>query len=124
MLSLLDRLKYTGQHWSFLVNATVLQEAARLVTRTPRVDVPREQLKTIFARRKKLHARDLANVEAGMYPRELLFDLPLRQFLRSFPRLVADTPRVVRRMRHHENAGHRSEEVRTDDAFGRREFRP
>ena len=99
MLSLLDRLKYTGQHWSFLVNATVLQEAARLVTRTPRVDVPREQLKTIFARRKKLHARDLANVEAGMYPRELLFDLPLRQFLRSFPRLVADTPRVVRRMR-------------------------
>ena len=99
MLSLYDRLKYTGQHWSFALNATVLQEAARLVTRTPRVVVPRAQMKTIFARRKQLHARDLANVDAGFYPRELLFDFPLRQFLRSFPRLVADTPRVVRRMR-------------------------
>jgi len=99
MLSFLDRLKYTGQHWSFLLNATMLQEAARFVTRTPRVVVPRAQLKTLFARRKALHARDLANVDAGLYPRELLFDLPVRQFLRSFPRLVADTPRVVRRMR-------------------------
>ena len=99
MLSFLDRLKYTGQHWSFLVNATVLQEAARLVTRTPRVVVPRAEMKALFARRKALHARDLANVDAELYPRELLFDLPVRQFLRSFPRLVADTPRVVRRMR-------------------------
>lgn len=99
MLSFLDRLKYTGQHWSFLVNATVLQEAARFVTRRRRVVVPRAELKALFARRKALHVRDLENVEAGLYPRELLFDLPVRQFLRSFPRLVADTPRVVRRMR-------------------------
>ena len=41
MLSLYDRLRYTGQHWSFALNATVLQEAARLVTRTPHIVVPR-----------------------------------------------------------------------------------
>ena len=50
-------------------------------------------------RHDELHARDLANVEAGLYPRELLFDIPVRRYLRSLPRLVRDTPSVVRRMR-------------------------
>ncbi|MCV4697530.1 hypothetical protein OFB92_30960, partial [Escherichia coli] len=50
-------------------------------------------------RRGELHRRDLANVEAGLYPRDLLFDVPVRRYLRQFPRLVADAPNVVRRMR-------------------------
>jgi len=99
MLSLLDRLAYRSQHLSFLINATVMQEAARLVTRTPRPRVEADQLRAVYRRRNELHERDLANVDAGLYPRELLFDFPIRQFLRSLPRLVADTPRVVRRMR-------------------------
>jgi ubiquinone/menaquinone biosynthesis C-methylase UbiE len=99
MLSLFDRLAYRSQHLSFLINATVMQEAARIVARAPRPRIAAEQLRRILRRRDELHARDLANVETGMYPRELLFDFPVRQFLRSFPKLVADTPRVVRRMR-------------------------
>jgi len=99
MLSFLDRFAYRSQHLSFLINATVMQEAARFVTRTPRPRVEADQLRAVYRRRNELHARDLANVDAGLYPRELLFDFPIRQFLRSLPRLVADTPRVVRRMR-------------------------
>src|SRR5687768_11193856 len=99
MLGRLTRLAYRSQHLSFLINATVMQEAARLVTRTPRPHVEPEELKALLRRRSELHARDLANVDAGLYPRELLFDIPVRQFLRSLPRLVADTPRVARRMR-------------------------
>lgn len=99
MLTRLDRFAYRSQHLSFLINATVMQEAARWFTRTPRPNIAAEQLRAIFQRRNELHERDLANVEAGYYPRELLFDIPVRQYLRSFPRLVADTPRVVRRMR-------------------------
>ncbi|HEU0033072.1 MAG TPA: class I SAM-dependent methyltransferase [Kofleriaceae bacterium] len=99
MLSFFDRLAYRGQHLSFLINATVMQEAARFVTRTPRPKVPASELRAVLRRRDELHARDLANVDAGLYPRELLFDIPVRRYLRSFPRLVADTPRVVRRMR-------------------------
>ncbi len=99
MLSFLDRLAYRGQHLSFAVNATVMQEAARIMTRTPRPNVSPDELRAVLRRRTALHARDLANVEAGLYPRELLFDIPIRQFLRSLPRLVADTPRVVKRMR-------------------------
>jgi ubiquinone/menaquinone biosynthesis C-methylase UbiE len=99
MLGRLARLAYRSQHLSFLINATVMQEAARLVTRTPRPQVAPEELRALLRRRSELHARDLANVEAGAYPQELLFDIPVRQYLRSLPRLVADTPRVVRRMR-------------------------
>jgi len=99
VLSFLDRLAYRSQHLSFLINATVMQEAARLLARAPRPNVPAAELRELLRRRDALHARDLANVDAGLYPRELLFDIPLRQYLRSFPRLVRDSPRVVRRMR-------------------------
>jgi ubiquinone/menaquinone biosynthesis C-methylase UbiE len=99
MLSRLDRFAYHSQHLSFLINATVMEEAARLVTRNPRPHVDRAVWRAIQKRRNELHRRDLANVERGFYPRELLFDIPVRRYLRAFPRLVADTPRVIRRMR-------------------------
>ena len=102
MLTRLDRLAYHGQHLSFLINATVMQEAARLVTHTRRPTMGPDALRLLQRRRIELHRRDLANVEAGAYPRELLFDIPVRRYLREFPRLLRDAPRVVRRMREHD----------------------
>jgi ubiquinone/menaquinone biosynthesis C-methylase UbiE len=99
MLSRIDRLAYHSQHLSFLINATVMEEAARLVTRNPRPRVEYTVWKTLQKRRSELHRRDLANVEAGYYPRDLLFDFPVRRYLREFPRLLRDAPNVVRRMR-------------------------
>lgn len=99
MLSRLDRLAYHGQHLSFLINATVMEEAARLVTRNKRVAVDQAVWRALQRRRSELHRRDLANVDAGLYPRDLLFDIPVRRYLREFPRLLRDAPRVVRRMR-------------------------
>jgi ubiquinone/menaquinone biosynthesis C-methylase UbiE len=99
MLSRLDRLAYRSQHLSFLINATVMQEAARIVTRTPRPSIPAAEVRALMRRLGELHARDLANVDAGLYPRELLFDIPIRRYARAFTRLIRDTPRVVRRMR-------------------------
>lgn len=99
MLSRLDRLAYHSQHLSFLINATVMEETARLVTRNPRPPVDYAVWKVLQHRRAELHRRDLANVEAGAYPRELLFDIPVGRYLREFPRLLRDAPRVVRRMR-------------------------
>ena len=99
MLSRLDRLAYHSQHLSFLINATVMEETARLVTRNPRPPVDHAVWKVLQRRRAELHRRDLANVEAGAYPRELLFDIPVGRYLREFPRLLRDAPRVVRRMR-------------------------
>jgi ubiquinone/menaquinone biosynthesis C-methylase UbiE len=99
MLSTLDRFAYRSQHFSFLLNATVMQEAARIVARQPRPSFPVAQFRALLRRRKALHERDLANVEAGLYPRELLFDIPTRRYLRALPRLIADIPSVMRRMR-------------------------
>ena len=99
MPSVLDRIAYRGQHLSFLINSTVLQETARVLARKPRQVIGRAELRELLARRKTLHARDLANVDAGMYPRSLLFDFPIGRYMRSLPRLVRDTPNIVRRMR-------------------------
>ena len=99
MLSRLDRLHYHSQHLSFLINATVMEEAARIVARKQRVDVDLATWLVLQRRRKELHALDLANVEAGFYPRDLLFDLPTGRFFRRLPQLLLDSPRVMRRMR-------------------------
>src|SRR5690349_7664952 len=99
MLSRMARLAYHSQHLSFLINATVMEETARLVTRNRRPTMDHAVWKCLQTRRSELHRRDLANVDAGLYPRDLLFDLPVRRYLRQFPSLVADAPNVMRRMR-------------------------
>ena len=99
MLSRLDRLAYHSQHLGWLINATVMQETARILTRAPRPRVPVDEIKLLIQRQRELHARDLQNVDEGLYPRELLFDFPLRRYLRSLPKLALDTPSVIRRMR-------------------------
>jgi ubiquinone/menaquinone biosynthesis C-methylase UbiE len=98
MLSRLDRLAYHSQHIGFLINATVMQEAARIVSRAKRPQLSRDVIRLLNERRTELHRADLANVDAGMYPRELLFDIPVRRYLRELPRLMRDAPNVVRRM--------------------------
>lgn len=95
----LDRFAYRSQHWSFLIQATLVQEAARLVSRLPRPKLSNQELRALLRRREELHARDLANVDAGLYPRDLLFDIPVRRYMRALPQLLRDTPGVVRRKR-------------------------
>lgn len=99
MLSRIDRLAYHSQHITFLVNATFMEEAARLMSRKPRPKIDYAVWKCLQNRRSELHRTDLRNVEQGYYPRELLFDFPVRQYLRAFPQLIKDAPSVVRRMR-------------------------
>lgn len=95
----LDRFAYHSQHLSFLLQATLVQEAARFVSRMPRPRLSGREVRAVLRRKEALHARDLANVEDGLYPRELLFDIPVRRYMRALPRLLRDTPRVVRRRR-------------------------
>lgn len=96
-LSRFDRVAYRAQQYSFLLNATVLQETARVLTRTPRAAVPEGVLAALRRRTEELLRRDLENVRTGMYPRELLFQIPARHYMRALPRLILDTPRIVRR---------------------------
>ena len=99
MLSKLDRLAYRSQHFGIAINATIAQEAVRIVTRMKRPEIDKAMFATLDQRLKALYARDLQNVDDGLYPKSLLFDFPLRQFARAFPKLLRDTPRVLARMR-------------------------
>jgi ubiquinone/menaquinone biosynthesis C-methylase UbiE len=98
-LTRLDRFAYRSQHLSLLIQASIVQEAARLVSRLPPPRIGRRELAAVLRRRRELHARDLANVEAGLYPRAALFDIPLARYARKLPRLLRDTPLIVRRRR-------------------------
>jgi ubiquinone/menaquinone biosynthesis C-methylase UbiE len=82
---------------SFLLQATLVQEATRWMSRLPRPRLAGAEIRAVMRRREELHARDLGNVEAGLYPRELLFDIPVARYVRALPRLLRDTPRMVRR---------------------------
>ena len=82
-----------------MIQATLVQEAARFATRLPRPKLSADELRVLMRRQQELHARDLANVEAGDYPRELLFDIPVRRYLRELPQLLRDTRGVARRRR-------------------------
>lgn len=93
----LDRLAYHSQHLSFLLQATLVQEAARFMSRLPRPELAPAEIRAVLRRKAALHAQDLANVEAGLYPRELLFDIPVARYMRALPRLLRDTPNVLRR---------------------------
>lgn len=99
MLSRVTRAAYRAQQLSFLVNSTVLQETARVLSRAKRPDVDERVIRELRDRYRALLARDLANVEAGHYPRSLLFQLPARDYARKLPALLLDGPRVVRRMK-------------------------
>ena len=88
MLSRIDRLAYHSQHLSFLINATVMEEAARLVTRKPRPTMDHAVWKCLQTPPQRAASPRSANVEAGLYPRELLFDFPVRRYMREFPRLM------------------------------------
>jgi len=53
------------------------------------------EVRAVLRRRDELHARDLANVEAGLYPRDLLFDIPVGRYMRALPRLLPDGARLT-----------------------------
>ena len=44
-------------------------------------------------------AQDLANVDAGHYPASLLFQMPVLDYAKAFPKLVAQIPGTIRRQR-------------------------
>jgi ubiquinone/menaquinone biosynthesis C-methylase UbiE len=96
----LTRAAYRAQHRALALQATLFGEAVRFAaTRRFRRPADRALARVLAARFEALMARDLANVEAGLYPRRLLFQLPALAYARRFPALLGDLPRVAERAR-------------------------
>jgi len=94
----LDRLAYHAQQWSLRVPFATIRQATLAFSPHAGEDDPDGPAITAFQQRyAELLERDLTNVEAGLYPRSLLFSLPLATYAMRLPRLLADIPSIVQR---------------------------
>ena len=95
----LDRLAYRAQQWSLRVPLATLRAMTLALSPHARENGPDGAAVAAFERRyQELLDRDLANVEAGLYPRSLLFQMPIGTYAWRLPRLLADIPFVLQRV--------------------------
>jgi ubiquinone/menaquinone biosynthesis C-methylase UbiE len=91
----IDRAAYRAQQHAIRFP---LATARRLVAALTGGESPDPaSVAALRGRYEDLLARDLTNVEAGLYPRALLFQIPFGSYARRLPSLLLDVPRVIRR---------------------------
>lgn len=76
-----------------------MQRLVRRLVMGPEEPVSDEWLEALSRRFRRLLAQDFAQAQAGVYPMSLLFQIPLGTYARRVPKLMADLPRVFRRMK-------------------------
>jgi ubiquinone/menaquinone biosynthesis C-methylase UbiE len=89
---------YRMQQKGMLYNCLLGHRVLRFVARKP-VTITAEAQRDVEVRYEALLARDLRNVEEGLYPKSLLFQFPFFDYIKSVPWLALDVPRTLRRMR-------------------------
>jgi ubiquinone/menaquinone biosynthesis C-methylase UbiE len=98
MTVMLKRAAYHAQHASVRLPLFAVQQMLRVLSR--RWDQPsRAEVKAVQDRYWRLLDRDLSNAELGLYPESLLFDFPMFEYAKTFPRLAVEFGRAIRRMR-------------------------
>lgn len=91
---------YRGQQLGLALLAGPLLRGVQRATGTPPPPrPPAAEARAAIRRFRALLDEDLANARAGLYPRSLLFQLPLADYLRRVPEGVRDLPRIARRKR-------------------------
>lgn len=91
------RWAYRGQQEALRGASALVQSLAR---RLAFDEVPLLEPSQVHALRESFEAllrRDYANAAAGIYPASLLFQIPLRTYVRALPKLARDLPNVLRR---------------------------
>jgi ubiquinone/menaquinone biosynthesis C-methylase UbiE len=96
---LVDRGRYLTQQTGLVTVLTAAFRGAMAAFGAARAPATLEDLRFIERRLRDLFERDLANVEQGIYPRDLLFQMPLGEYARRVPEVLLDMPRVMRRSR-------------------------
>jgi ubiquinone/menaquinone biosynthesis C-methylase UbiE len=97
------RAAYRAQQTSLLLSCVVGHQLLRKLTGWGEEADP-AILGEIRHRYEALLRREEQNVEAGLYPRELLFQMPLGEYARQLPGLVRDIPRALRRAKRNDYA--------------------
>jgi ubiquinone/menaquinone biosynthesis C-methylase UbiE len=99
LTSSVTSIAYRAAHIGMLVPAAIAQQLVRFVggLRVPPPDA--ESARSLRRRLEELFERDLTNVEEGLYPRKLLFSVPVSTYAVQLPQLFADFPRTMLRRR-------------------------
>jgi ubiquinone/menaquinone biosynthesis C-methylase UbiE len=92
------RLAYRAQQAALRVPLSSLHRALRAFGPAPNVS-DQAALGAIQRRFQELLDRDLENVERGVYPSSLLFQIPVREYARRLPLLASEVPRMLLRAR-------------------------
>jgi ubiquinone/menaquinone biosynthesis C-methylase UbiE len=92
-----DRFAYRAQQAWLLHFFLALHRRWGLLRQHSEDEIDPESLNAIWRRYSALLERDLLNVRERLYPRELLFEIPLLSYLRKLPRLAKNAPSVMLR---------------------------
>ena len=90
------RPAYRLQQASIRYSLVGVQAALRAVVHGGRTAKP-DAVVALRAHYDALLERDLQNVEEGIYPAQLLFQVPLGSYLRKIPQFLGDLPRIYLR---------------------------
>jgi ubiquinone/menaquinone biosynthesis C-methylase UbiE len=87
-----DRFRYLVQHGSLALSFGMTGRLWSLLL-SPRQQRPSADAIALLQQRyRELLDRDLANVGAGFYPRTLLYQYPMREYVRVLPHALLDVP--------------------------------
>jgi ubiquinone/menaquinone biosynthesis C-methylase UbiE len=95
------RAAYRAQQLGVFLPCFAGQQFLRLLLGT-RAEPPEHAARDVRDRYRALMRRDLRNVEQGLYPESLLFQMPIIDYLRRAPALALDVPRAMRRMKNND----------------------
>ena len=104
MADTLTKLTYEtlqqGKNYFSFAHKSILAQVQKIVAPNTRPGfvLPIELVPVIQAKLDSLRAADLADAEAGVYPTSLLFDDPWADYLRYYPMLCLDMPKIWERI--------------------------
>ncbi len=93
----IDRIRYRAQQYGLAMSLALPGRLWGVVLKPSREKFPAALLQTLQQRYEALLDRDLDNVAQGYYPRELLYQFPLFDYLRRMPEALLDLPRFLLR---------------------------
>jgi ubiquinone/menaquinone biosynthesis C-methylase UbiE len=89
-----DRYAYRARQYGLTVSLAIPGRLFEFF-RSPLTRFDADVVAALRRRYQALLERDLANVERGDYPRDLLYQLPLLRYLRQVPAALTDLPRFL-----------------------------
>jgi ubiquinone/menaquinone biosynthesis C-methylase UbiE len=95
---MVDRVRYQTRHRTLAVTLGAYMALWHRRTQ-PDVRPDPQALRHVHQSLMEMLATDLANVEAGHYPRELLHAFPYSEYLRAVPELLRDQKKIYQRAR-------------------------